>query len=92
MFKECSPIFHTILIAMIILDSFQASKSLGKQKQNIQNVPIFKRFSCDFSDELREMMYENSSCTLSKLSRRVSAINMYILLKEPVDIIIVSWM
>ncbi|CAG9806905.1 unnamed protein product [Chironomus riparius] len=39
--------------------------------------------------KMQEMMFSNSSCKLTKVDRKINAINIYILLKEPVDMI---WM
>ena len=62
----------------------------GKSRQSLLDIPRFKKFSCDFSEEMRKLMHQNSSCNLSKIDKRLSAINMYIGFKNPTDHLYVS--
>ena len=77
-------------LALIIIFSATILQAARKSKTTMLDVPNFKEFYCNFSTEMQEMMYPNSSCALTKVDRKTNAININILLKEPVNVICVS--
>ncbi|KAL7024936.1 hypothetical protein ACKWTF_013261 [Chironomus riparius] len=76
-------------LILVLIFSTLTLQATRKTKKTFLDVPIFKEFFCNFSAEMQEMMFSNSSCKLTKVDRKINAINIYILLKEPVDMI---WM
>lgn len=78
-------------LAVILIFSTLTQQVARKSKQSFLDIPVLREFFCNFSSEMQEMMYENSSCKLTKVDRKVNAININILLKEPVNVICVSF-
>jgi len=76
--------------ALILIFSATILQAARKSKTTMLDVPNFKEFFCNFSAEMQEMVYPNSSCKLTKVDRKTNAININILLKEPVNVICVS--
>ncbi|KAL7024935.1 hypothetical protein ACKWTF_013260 [Chironomus riparius] len=74
----------------LIIFSTLTLQSPRRTKQSMLDVPVINEFFCNFSSEMQEMMYQNSSCKLTKVDRRINAINIYILLKEPVNVICIK--
>lgn len=82
-----------LYLLIIILVSFIFIQFLcaGKSKQNFLDVPRFRSFSCEFSDQMGQFMYSNATCNLTRVDRRVTAISVYIKFLSPVDKLFVSF-
>ncbi|KAL7024937.1 hypothetical protein ACKWTF_013262 [Chironomus riparius] len=74
-------------LGSVLILSTLTLQAARKSKKTLLDVPIIKEFTCNFSAEMQDLIYENSSCKLTKVDRRINAINIYIMIKEPVDMI-----
>ncbi|KAL7024934.1 hypothetical protein ACKWTF_013259 [Chironomus riparius] len=83
MCKNLLKISTSILMILVLIQI--ENLIAGKSKQSLLDFPRFTRFSCEFSDEMRKIMHQNSSCFVSKIDKRLLAINMYIGFKIPTD-------
>jgi len=84
-------LLKTLYIFLIIFISIQIQILFaGKSKKNYLDIPRFKEFSCEFSDEMRQMMYSNATCRLTKIDRRLSAISVDVHFLNPAVHLLVS--
>jgi len=87
----CKNLFKISATLLIVLVSIQIEILIaGRSKQSLLDIPKFKKFSCEFSEEMLTWMNQNSSCNLTKIDKRLSAINLYVSFKNLTDHLYVS--
>ena len=80
-------IFPTIFAIAIFIQSSNTTKP----KQNLLDIPRVKSLSCNFSDDFKKMIYSNSTCKLVQNDKRMGAMTIYVMFKQPVYSIIVNF-
>jgi hypothetical protein len=83
-------LLKTLSLFLIILISIQIQILFaGKSKKSYLDVPRFKEFACEFSDEMRQIMYPNATCKLTKIDRRLTAISVEVHFLNPAEHLLV---
>lgn len=63
----------------------------AKNLKNVQNYVHFKNLECLATPELiRTHVYPNFSCSISTLSGPITALNGYVVLRKPLNVLFVS--
>lgn len=73
------------LFSTILIINFNHKSQAGKSRQSLLDVPRFKSVTCQFAEEMHELMYPNTTCKVNKIDRRTTTITVYVLLKEPIN-------
>lgn len=74
-------------LALLLIFSTLTLQTTRKSKKTLLDFPVIKEFVCAFSAEMEQMMYPNASCKLTKVDRWINAVNIYIMIKKPVNMI-----
>ncbi|KAL7024931.1 hypothetical protein ACKWTF_013256 [Chironomus riparius] len=80
--------FFILLLIFAIFTFIQISNA-AKPKQSLLDTPRFKSVSCNYSDDMLKMIYSNSTCKVIQIDKRIGAITLYVLFKQPIHAIIV---
>lgn len=71
---------------LLLICAAATSSQKVESEVNTKSAAFIKTFECTFNEEmLTKYIYPNASCSVTRLSRASSAINIYVMMRKPLE-------